>query len=210
MESNENVSILNTLNCRQTLAPPRSQVEELQPILSNNKNYLYSIPREHTRRAVTFKNCETARQSNGTKKDLNPSSWKPWSEFRPEDSNKENFAGNYLGNAAARKIANRRARRKQARGERTAGQAEVAEKESALNRINYIANCQRQDERELERELLCGANPSITQAFDKVNTSANTILRDIQNLLNDQTKPSDEPPDATAYSINDGEAHDKM
>ena len=150
-QSNENVSTLATKICRQTLAPPRSQVEELQPILSNNKNYLYSIPRENTRRAVTFKNCESARQSSGTKRQLNPSSWKPWSEFRPDDSNKENSAGNYRGDAAARKIANRKARRKQARSERTTGQAEVTEKESALNRINYIANCRRRDEKESER-----------------------------------------------------------
>ena len=83
-------------------------------MLSNNKNYLNSIPREHTRRKVIFKHFETVRQSNGTKKELNPNNWKPWSKFRPEDSNKINFAGNYLDNAAARNIAIRKARWEQA------------------------------------------------------------------------------------------------
>ena len=46
--------------------------------------------------------------------------------------------------------------------------------------------------------------------FDKVNASANTILSDIQNLLENPTKPADDPPDATAYSITDGEVHDEM
>ena len=210
MESNENVSTLTTKNCPQTLAPPRSQVEELQPILSNNKNYLYSIPRENTRRTVTFKNCESARQSSGTNKQLHPSSWKPWSEFRPDESNQENFAGNYRGDAAARKIANRKARRKQARSERTTGQAEVAEKESALNRINYISNCRRRTEKESERELLCGVDHAITHAFKEVNASANTILMEIQTLLDDPTTPSIESQDKAANSITDGEAHDEL
>ena len=74
MKSNENVSILNKLNCRKTLPPPRRQVEEPQPILSNNKTYLNSIPRERTERKVTFKNCETVRQSRGTKRDRGPNS----------------------------------------------------------------------------------------------------------------------------------------
>ena len=143
MKSNENVSILNKLNCSQTLAPPRSQVKELQSILLNNRSYLNSKQQERAARKVTFKNCETVRQSKGTKREIDQRGWKPWAEFRPDDSNKENFAGNYRGNAAARKIASRKARREQARSEQTAEQSKAAIDESKINQLNYIANCQR-------------------------------------------------------------------
>ena len=46
--------------------------------------------------------------------------------------------------------------------------------------------------------------------MDKVNVSANTILREIPNLLENPTKPPKKPPDAAAYAITNNDVHDKM
>ena len=133
MTSNENVSTLRKIDCRQTLAPPRSQVEELQSILFNNKSYLKHRLQRRTARKVTFNICETERLSKVKRKEVYRRGWKPWAEFRPNDPGKENFAGNYRGDAAARKIASRKERRVRARSERTAEETSVANCVSEIN-----------------------------------------------------------------------------
>ena len=57
---------------------------------------------------------------------------------------------------------------------------------------------------------MCGISPSITRTFDKVDASTNTILREIQNLVETPTKPPKTPVDAAAYAITEDDVHDEM
>ena len=57
---------------------------------------------------------------------------------------------------------------------------------------------------------MCGVSPSITRTFDKINALADSIFRDIQNLLETPTKPPKKPPDAAAYAITVNDVHNEM
>jgi hypothetical protein len=46
--------------------------------------------------------------------------------------------------------------------------------------------------------------------FDQVNSLAHTILKDIQKLLDNATKPADVPPEATTYFITNDETYKEM
>jgi hypothetical protein len=78
-------NLLNELSAaeRQSNTPPGSQVEELltKSIISNQKNYLLSVPRVNKNTKVTFPSDIPMPHREGTIQERRQPKWKPWDDF---------------------------------------------------------------------------------------------------------------------------------